>query len=658
MRSSEVASDGSTHFVSLPPAIMTPHAPFVARRKPISILILSTLFCFGAWRVVPAQQPPGATAVPAREVDAAGIASLLPNGDFAKADATGEWPEGWGSKTPGNGVTWETEKGQHFLRLVSQRPGQLQTLYRSINLAPGKVRAIKVSVRYRASGVKPGDKPGSDARTLIAFQDATGRTLDTQAVPLVLSPSAGWSEASGQTVVPVDASRCIVVAGLVHAASGTVDVGEIDAVPLGATETAALVAAAPRNNAAPASWVPNDDFSKPDAVGKWPADWGNPGPGMSWEKENDKRFVRVILQQPGQVLMLNKTVSLKPGAKGIELLIRWRADGVQHGEHEWFDARTIVHFVGADGQTLPTGEGDLVFTHKPAPTGWKEVVKSYMVPQGAVALQLMSGLFKVNAGTVDLAEVRVTPMNDATADLQQITSAAYGSWKGDEDAAHDRKTGQEIDSQLAATGNLVPNGGFENVDKDGNPAAWGKQQAEGISWLQEKGDHFMRLVSQDPKKARMLYRMVPLKLGIKGIEVTIRYRTDGVTKGDQSPGDARVVMHYLTGLRWGHLENGKEVSPQPADIELSSGAKDWTEITRRYLVPAGATKLQFMPGLWNVQSGTLDITDLRVIPLSDADARALSSAETPPPASSPAETRRWHACCHNTRTRVIAISFS
>ena len=586
----------------------------------VAVAVAGCLVCQGAESLWSQGFPP--TDQPA----AAPAGSLVNNPDFVTAGPTGDWPAGWGTKTPGSGVAWEVENGRHFLRLVSQTPGRLQTLYQSDKLVPGKIRAMKVSIRYRASGVQPGKQPGEDARALWAFQDADGRTLDAQAPPLVFSPATGWMEVCGQFLVPENATRWTLVAGLLHAAAGTLDLGEITAVPLGAEETAALLAAQPKDRAAPvSSWVQDDDFSKPDADGKWPAEWGKPGLGMSWQTENDTHFVRIALQSPGQVLMLNKTISLQPGAKGINLLIRWRADGVQHGEHEWFDARTIVHFLGADGQQLPTGEGDFLFTHKPAPTGWKEGVKSYMIPEGAVALQLMAGFFKANAGTVDLAEIRVTPMKDATADLQRITSAAYRIWKDDEDAAMDRKTGRQIDEQLAATGNLVPNGGFATVDKDGKPADWGKQLADGITWQEENGTHFMRLVSQNPQKIRMLYRMIPLPFGIKGVEITLRYRTAGVTKGGQSPGDARVAMHYLDGLRFGHLENGKEIIPAPADIELSFQAKDWTEVRRRYLVSAGATKLQFMPGLWHVEQGTLDIANIRVTPLSDADTQALSA---------------------------------
>ena len=579
-------------------------------RLPVAVMLL----CLAGWRGAFGQQPPG-------------TASLLPNGDFARADATGDWPEGWGVRTPGNGVTWETDGGRRFLRLITRTPGQIQTLYRSTKLTPGQVAAMNVKVRYRAVGVQPGPQPGQDARVWIAFEDADGRTLDTPNPPLLLAPAANWTEVSAPMLVPATATRWILVAGLLHAAAGTVDIGEITALPLGASEAAALAARAPKTSAPVESWVSNGNFSQPDADGQWPQDWGKPEPGMSWQTGDGTRFVRVVSQSPGQSLMLSKTVALKPGVRGIELLVRWRADGVEHGEHEWFDARSIVHFAAADGQQLPAPGGDIVFTHKPAPTGWKESVRSYPVPGGAVALQLMLGLFKARAGTVDLAEVRVTPMRDATSALQQITSAAYGAWKADQDAAVDRRIGTEIDAQLAQTGNLVPNGRFDRTDQDGKPTDWSKQLGDGLTWREENGVHFIRVTSDDAAKMRLLYRMIPLKLGLRESEGTGRYRTAGITKGDRLPGDARVVMHYLNGTRFGHLENGKEMTPQPADIELSADARDWTEVRRRYPVAEGATKLQFMPGLWYVPAGgVLDIAELRVAPASD---------QSPTPAAAP-----------------------
>ena len=505
----------------------------------------------------------------------------------------------------------------------------MQVIYRAINLTPGKVPAMNVTIRYRASKVKAGAEPGEGARALFVFRDATGRLLDAPNAPLLFTSKAkGWQEASSPVIIPRDASKGILMAGLFEAA-GTIDLAEVKAVPLDEAAANALLKNAPGPTPQADSWLANGDFSKAGAEGNWPAGWGKPDPGMSWEKEEGKPFVRMVTQEPGKSVMLYKTVPLKPGAKGIELTIRSRTDGVRHGEHEWFDARTIVHFPGADGKPVANEGGglDVVFTHKPEPSGWITRVHSYVVPEGAKELQLMCGLFKARAGTVDVAEIRVSPMSDANAQLEQLAGVAYRIWKNDEDAAADRRAGYQIDERLKATGNLVANGGFETIGKDGAAESWGKGSEDGSLTLKEEdGEHFMRLVSSDSQKIRMLYRMVPLKSGSKAIEVKFRYRTADIVNGTELPGDARAIMHFLDGTRVGHLENGKVIEPDPSAIIFSPKAGEWTEVSRRYLVPEGATKLQLMPSLWKVKSGTLDIADFSVAPLIEADADAMVAA--------------------------------
>ena len=70
-----------------------------------------------------------------------------------------------------------------------------------------------------------------------------------------------------------------------------------------------------------------------------------------------------------------------------------------------------------------------------------------------------------------------------------------------------------------------------------------------------------------------------------------------------------------------HLEFGQEFIPQEGEMVFSASGPAWAEIRQRYAVPAGATKLQFMPGLWNVQpGGILDLAEMRVEPVSDGGA--------------------------------------
>jgi|GEM_PF-219930 len=559
-------------------------------------------------------------------------ASIIPNGDFALDKKGDGWPDGWGSKPEGTGVTWEVDKeGKHFMRLVSQNPGQLQVLYRELNLKEGALRGISFSIRYKTSAVKTGEQESQCAGALFLFKDSAGRILNTEAKPLVFSPSAkDWTDAGVQLPVPANAARLIVMTGLLKAAAGTVDVASVTAAPM-TDEDAEKIALEPqKRTSAPESLISNSDFEKPNGAGDWPEGWGSnkPGNGMTWEIEKDKHYVRLVQQKPGEMFTLYRIVRLKPGMKGVELTIRSRTSGVKPGEHEWFDARTLVDFLDADGNKVAHEGGslDFVFTHKPEPTDWKESSHSYVVPEGAVQMQLMPGLFKAAAGTVDLAEIRLVPMSDEATNLMHLANEAYGISKGQANAASERAMDDKIEAQLAETGNLMPNGNFSAKSPDAAwPDGWGKSPPENLSYGNEDGKRFIRMVSPSVDKTLLLYKMVVLKKNLKGLEVKIRYRTADIKNGPKMPGDARVVMHFLAGSRTGHLEYGNVLTPDAPSITFSGKAQGWTEITKRFLVPEGATKLQFMPGLWGVKSGTLDLAEIQVKPLSDAEADAISS---------------------------------
>jgi hypothetical protein len=238
-----------------------------------------------------------------------------------------------------------------------------------------------------------------------------------------------------------------------------------------------------------------------------------------------------------------------------------------------------------------------------------------VVPEGAEQLQLMTGLFMCAGGTVDIAQIEVTPLSDKETALLALSDTIAAGKKAEQTAEQEKKVDEKIAVQLASTGNLVANGDFSNI-----PA---KEPAPGLSYGTDKDIHFAHLSLTEPEKISMLYNMVLLPKGVRAIEVTYRYRTAGLKSGSKPPGDARAILHFISGSRAGHLEYGTTLTPDPSAITFSGKAADWTEVTRRYLVPEGATKLQMMPGLWGNKEGTLDIAAIQVKPLTNADADAM-----------------------------------
>jgi hypothetical protein len=203
------------------------------------------------------------------------------------------------------------------------------------------------------------NSPG-EGRAILFFKNKAGSLLDPPPEPLLLSrDSADWSEITKQVLVPASATRMVVMVGLFTSSVGMVDIGAVNCTPLDDVDSQKLIATAPRGAPGVQSWVSNGDFQKGRTAGDWPEDWAAPLPGMSWLQEDGRHFVRLVSQKAGESLMLSRTIPLKEGVRGIELLIRFRATGVEHGDHEWFDSRTIVHFLDAGGKQLVNEGRDL-----------------------------------------------------------------------------------------------------------------------------------------------------------------------------------------------------------------------------------------------------------------------------------------------------------
>jgi hypothetical protein len=62
--------------------------------------------------------------------------------------------------------------------------------------------------------------------------------------------------------------------------------------------------------------------------------------------------------------------------------------------------------------------------------------------------------------------------------------------------------------------------------------------------------------------------------------------------------------------------------PSPGDVIFDSHAKDWTDVSRKFLVPEGAVSLKIIPGLNRPKSGVLDLQEIKLcmMPATEADA--------------------------------------
>lgn len=160
---------------------------------------------------------------------------------------------------------------------------------------------------------------------------------------------------------------------------------------------------------------------------------------------------------------------------------------------------------------------------------------------------------------------------------------------------------------------LIPNSDLE--ESDGNGWAEGWPRTAFMSYEQEGANHFLRMNALSPNKMHMLYREIKVPAGAEALELTWRHRISNLKKGEKSWFDARIMLEFMDG-------NRKGLPAKPKAPSFGKNVAEWTECKTQFLVPKDAKILKLMPALFNVESGTWDIDDMQIKPISANELKA------------------------------------
>lgn len=118
----------------------------------------------------------------------------------------------------------------------------------------------------------------------------------------------------------------------------------------------------------------------------------------------------------------------------------------------------------------------------------------------------------------------------------------------------------------------------------------------------------------------MLFQQIKIPASVQAIEMTCRMRVRDLRRGKQSWFDARIMMDFKDA-------EGKKLpgAPAPNRGKITDG---WVERSVTFLVPHGARTLDFMPALFQVESGTFDLDDVMLKPIDPAAPRQAAQAKT------------------------------
>ena len=165
----------------------------------------------------------------------------------------------------------------------------------------------------------------------------------------------------------------------------------------------------------------------------------------------------------------------------------------------------------------------------------------------------------------------------------------------------------------ALSSDIIPNSNFEKIDSNGWAEGWPRTAF--MSYEQEGANHFLRMNALSPNKMHMLYREIKVPTGAEALELTWRHRISNLKKGEKSWFDARIMLEFMDG-------NRKGLPAKPKAPSFGKNVAEWTECKTQFLVPKDAKILKLMPALFNVESGTWDIDDMQIKPISANELKA------------------------------------
>lgn len=150
---------------------------------------------------------------------------------------------------------------------------------------------------------------------------------------------------------------------------------------------------------------------------------------------------------------------------------------------------------------------------------------------------------------------------------------------------------------------ILPGGDFEGVQLGG--AGW--PVANGVSIVDEDGNHFLRLEADADGGQVQAYRRIPLPTNVPKLAIRFRARHSQLTGGVENWHTGRVVMHFKDA-------SGAVLKPDPAPFAFKGSSTGWVDKNVELIVPEGAASFEFFPALFFVPQGTLDIDDVVIAP--------------------------------------------
>jgi endoglucanase len=121
--------------------------------------------------------------------------------------------------------------------------------------------------------------------------------------------------------------------------------------------------------------------------------------GAAILEEGGNHFLRLEADGPDQMIIVSRKVELGPEQRALAMSFRARHAEIKVGKESWHDGRVMLDFRDALGNKLPGSPSAPYF--KKQPRDWQGRRLEFLVPEGAVSLEISPALFRVAHGSID-----------------------------------------------------------------------------------------------------------------------------------------------------------------------------------------------------------------------------------------------------------------
>jgi hypothetical protein len=273
------------------------------------------------------------------------LANIFPEGSFEQLN--GGAAKGW---TLQPGAELKAEGSNHYLQFSSADGKESAWALGTLKLNP-EWEALRVTVRLKATHLKPGPEAWHCAHCILNFRTADGKDAGFAEAPK-LTRDSDWVTQTVTAEIPKNAVVLHLQPGL-WASAGVMCLDDVVITPVEKPGPFATSVVRVR----PDTGFAEGQFETLSADGKQPQGWGEWPAGAELAEQGGNHWVRLTNRNPKAMPAIRANLRLPQACGELRLTARLKTTGLKCGPDVWQNARVVISPCTADGQPLPSLPG-------------------------------------------------------------------------------------------------------------------------------------------------------------------------------------------------------------------------------------------------------------------------------------------------------------